>query len=115
MIYYFLTIDKCKTDYPPSIKDYEQVMCKILLFRDCHRTGIECYETKHKSKIFPRWLHYHTIISACEYLRYSEFKHQNYSLKLKLLKYPADIIRVAKYIQKDKIDNIAHGTPPFLK
>lgn len=109
MIHYLLTIDKCKTDCIPLVQDYAEVFKYLVNKVPFVFTKIQCYEFKHKSKKFPKWLHFHGIIQT-KYFRLGDFKkvrYKGFHINVKYLSRKKDIIQATRYINKDKVD-ISH-------
>lgn len=112
MIYYFLTIDQCRTiDVdPPTIDSYAQIMGNLSLFNNFREIGhLNCFEYKTKKyngMIYNDWLHYHTVITAKQFISYDRMRIKGYSIVLKLLRNHYDVIKVSNYICKNKVDSI---------
>lgn len=106
MYYYFLTIDKCNTESMPTKPLYNGIINALLLRNNAEAVSprLSCFEYKHKSLKYPKWLHYHGIIYTEKYQMYTGWRQPGYSIKLLLVKTMADMCRIAGYIQKDKID-----------
>ncbi len=108
-MFYFLTLDKCKIDSMPTKEDYKELIAELSLFHLFREVGVHCYEHKTKmvlKKKFKKWLHYHTIIVANQYIKYTDLRVEGYSIKLKHLESKFDVAKVAAYICKNKIDLI---------
>ncbi len=108
MYFYFLTIDKCSTFSKPDELDYV-ILMKLFMEKDGFSLGkypIESYEFKHKSVIYPRWIHYHCVFMSEKYLNFKDYKCKGYSIKLKLIKNMFDLYLVCGYTVKRKKDKI---------
>ncbi len=103
-IYYFLTIDQATTKKSPTKKTYYNTLVKLRKIANFSNTNIKCYEHKHKSKKFPKWLHYHCIIRTERIISFRSFQVKGFSVKIKLLRSTEDIIRTTVYIMKHKVD-----------
>lgn len=71
---------------------YEDFMANETTF------AVNCYELKKND-----WLHYHSTILA-PYIDWKKVIYKGWSIKLKMLKTPYDIINWCGYIQKYKVD-----------
>ncbi len=109
--YYFLTLDYANTSCgPPTKAMYQDVLHfqydKFKLSPSNLAYPLECYEHKHKSKEYPKWLHYHTIVKTFKYIPYLKTKCPNWSIKYIRINTLEDMAAYAGYIQKDKLDKI---------
>ena len=117
MKYYFITIDKCITCKKlPTMLEYHNLLTeledKCKFYRN--HLPVECFEYKHKSKKYPKWLHYHGIVESIGFVKYTEVKKKGYSIQVKLIKTMGDMLRIAGYINKDKKDK-AEDSYVFFK
>lgn len=106
--FYALTIDKATTDELPNKRDYikevKKLMIKIKAYNICPYP-VQCFEEKHKSIQFPKWLHYHTLlVSHSPFIPYFSSKIPNYSVKLEKLYTSYSVAVWCGYIMKQKVD-----------
>ncbi len=113
MLYYFLTIDKCKTrdGIIPTIEMYRNVLKRIHILSGAKLTDIkypvECFEFKEKiinRKKITVWLHYHAIMKTTIKIIYKNVKIKDYSINWKQIESIQSMATYAGYICKDKID-----------
>jgi len=106
--FYALTIDKATTDTLPKKSEYIDTCKNIMIhcgLKPICPYHIQAFEEKHKSKLFPKWLHYHTLLwSYNSYIPYKNVKRKNYSVKLEKLQSSYHVANWAGYLCKQKID-----------
>ncbi len=108
MYFYFLTIDKVRLSGAPT-KQELLLICKEICI-DFNLTQVSpyplcCFEWKNKGRKHGKYLHYHCMLqSSDKYINYYNIKKSGYSLKLEKLFYQIDIVRVAGYMVKLKVD-----------
>ncbi len=100
---YGLTIAKCLLDKPPSKQDIYVILHRLFEDHKCNLTffKVQCFEYKKNQD-----LHYHACIQAQTFIKYNEVVYKGWSVKLKWLKTPYDIINWCGYVQKDKLDKV---------
>lgn len=100
---YGLTIARCKLDMSPTKQDI--LLIRDRLFEDHHINmtsfKVECFEYKKNND-----LHYHACVLAQTFIKFTDVKYKGWSVKLKYLKTPYDIINWCGYCQKDKMDQV---------
>ncbi len=113
MLYYFLTIDKCKTSdgIIPTVLTYKEVFEKLK--RSCGIIKadtlypVECYE--YKTKVVcklkcNKWLHYHGIVKSFHKIERKDTKVKNFSVHLKIINDLQMMCTYSGYINKNKKD-----------
>ncbi len=113
MFFYFLTVDKCKTqdEIYPTIGIYRKVLKDINIMCGAKLTDlkypVECFEFKEKivKKIkTKKWLHYHGIYKTKLKIIYKRVKVKNFSVSWRPLTNMQDMATYSGYCNKDKID-----------
>ncbi len=109
--YYFLTIDHCNTSngYPTKDQYYKIIAYQFNKFKldlTDENHPIKCFEHKHKSLTYPKWLHFHCIVHTYLYVPFSQAQCKDWSLKYIRITNLKAMARIAGYIQKNKIDSI---------
>ncbi len=108
MHFYFITIDKCKLDFPPKVIDYEVIINSMSIEHGLDRGSkhLECYEYKNKSEKYQNWIHYHGVFECYRTVKYTDIRFNGYSVKIKKINNLCDMRRIAAYINKEKIDKV---------
>ncbi len=100
---YGLTIARCKIGKKVTKSDL--ISIRNRLFKDHYMNltsfPVECFEFKKNQD-----LHYHACVQSMKWVIFSDIKYEGWSIKLKWLKLPYDIINWCGYVQKDKIDKV---------
>lgn len=105
--FFALTIDKAKTDVPPTLEDYNNVFNALCLRCDLAESHypVHSYEYKTKGKKginkTHKWIHFHACVYTGQYIDYRKIKTPGYSTVLRELKTPMDILNWCGYVQKE--------------
>ncbi len=98
---YGCTITRCRLDKEPTKSDIIDIRDRF--YEDFHTNESEfpvnCFELKKNG-----WLHYHSTIMA-PYINWKDVVYKGWSIKLKLLRTPYDLINWCGYVQKSKVDS----------
>ncbi len=99
---YACTITKCLMDKEPTKTDILYVRNQFYEDFNANESNfpVNCFEPKKNG-----WLHYHSTIFA-PYIDWQKVRYKGWSIKLKMLKTPFDIVNWCGYIQKHKIDKV---------
>ncbi len=121
--FWSLTIDKCQTDKYPTREDYKRPLERIMEKGNLSFTKwkVSCFEYKHKSDKFPKWLHYHALLynGKANRINFKEIQTKGFSIRLDILPTQLDVGVWCGYCQKDKLDksllDIIRIKPTFKK
>lgn len=108
LYYYFITLDRVQGMTKPTYLDFQCVLrhvCERLSFYCIIPHKVESIEfkekgsTRNKTKCY-NWPHYHCIVGS--WLRKSrpKFSYPGWSVSIKYLHSPSDIIKAAGYVYK---------------
>ncbi len=97
---YACTIARCRIDKSPTKSDIVMIRNRFYEDFSANETSfpVSCYELKKNG-----WLHYHSTIFA-PYIDWKKVVYKGWSIKLKMLKTPYDIVNWCGYINKHKVD-----------
>ncbi len=102
-ISYALTIARCKIGKQVTKSDLITIRDRLFDDHSINLTSfpVHCYEYK-KNKD----LHYHATVLSQKWIMFKDIKYVGWSIKLKYLKTPYDIINWCGYICKHKVDDV---------
>ncbi len=112
-LWYALTIDKARTTGPlPTKTEYIELFMslqkKLNIGLSYH--PVKCFEYKKKGKkglnLTHKWIHFHACVYSNEMIPFKEAKCPGYSINLKYLRSPMDIVNWCGYVQKAKTDQV---------
>ncbi len=99
---YALTIARCKIGKKVTKQDIQNIRDRFFIDHNCNLSSfpVSCYEPKRNGD-----LHWHACIQG-QYIEFKTVVYNGWSLKLKILKTPYDVMNWCGYICKQKIDAV---------